>query len=169
MNRLPDRQIDVDDPPRLGRIRRSGDGHVETLAARVGCDKAKLPQEFLQVAHKAWFIDDDVQAAEALRSCRNEVAFSHFADEIERVKGTARDRTGNDVTAIPRTGNSWIMERVTAESSVDDLRRQRERVEKWPSGPTRERVLEALDEWIAQKTLSPHALFSQRLTPAGRR
>lgn len=94
MNRLPDRQIDVDDPPRLDRIRRSGDGHVETLAARVGCDKAKLPQEFLQVAHKAWFIDDDVQAAEALRSCRNEVAFSHCAYEIERVKGTARDCTG---------------------------------------------------------------------------
>jgi hypothetical protein len=61
------------------------------------------------------------------------------------------------------------MERVTAESTVDDLRRQRERVEKWPSGPTRERVLEALDEWIAQKMLSPHALFSRRLTPADRR
>jgi hypothetical protein len=61
------------------------------------------------------------------------------------------------------------MERVTAESTVDDLRRQRERVEKWPSGPTRERVLEALDEWIAQETLSPHALFSRRLTPAARR
>jgi hypothetical protein len=57
----------------------------------VGCDEAKLPQEFLQVAHKAWFIDDDVQAAEALRSCRNEVAFSHCADKIERVKGMARD------------------------------------------------------------------------------
>ena len=89
MNRLPDRQIDVDDPPRLGRIRRSGDGHVETLAVRVGGDEAKLPQEFLQVAHKAWFIDDDVQAAEALRSCRNEVAFSHCAYEIEHVKGSA--------------------------------------------------------------------------------
>jgi hypothetical protein len=37
------------------------------------------------------------------------------------------------------------MERVTAESSVDDLRRQRKRVEKWPSGPTRERVLAAPD------------------------
>jgi hypothetical protein len=46
------------------------------------------------------------------------------------------------------------MERATAESTIDDLRRQRERVEKWPTGPTRERVLEALDEWIAQKTLS---------------
>jgi hypothetical protein len=87
MNRLPDRQIDVDDPPRLGRIRRSGNGHVETLAAGVCCDKAKLPQEFLQVAHKAWFIDDDVQAAEALRSCRNEVAFSHCRDEAAQVKG----------------------------------------------------------------------------------
>jgi hypothetical protein len=61
------------------------------------------------------------------------------------------------------------MEPVTAESTIDDLRRQRERVDKWPSGPTRERVLEALDEWIAQKELSPHALFSRRLTPAGRR
>jgi hypothetical protein len=55
----------------------------------VGCDKAKLPQEFLQVAHKAWFIDDDVQAAEALRSCRNEVAFSfsHCREKTEHVKG----------------------------------------------------------------------------------
>ena len=61
------------------------------------------------------------------------------------------------------------MERVTAESTVDDLRRQRKRVEKWPPGPSRERVLEGLDEWIAQKTLSPHALFSRRLTPATRR
>ena len=86
MNRLPDRQIDVDDPPRLGRVRRSGDGNLETPAARVGGDKAKLPQELLQVADKAWFIDDDVQAAEALRSCRNEVAFSHCAYKIERVK-----------------------------------------------------------------------------------
>jgi hypothetical protein len=61
------------------------------------------------------------------------------------------------------------MGRITAETTVDDLRRQRERVEKWPPGPTRERVLEALDEGIAQKTLSPHALFSRRLTPAARR
>jgi hypothetical protein len=61
------------------------------------------------------------------------------------------------------------MERVTAESTIDDLRRQRERVEKWPTGPTRERTLEALDEWIAQKTLSPLALFSQRFTPTTRR
>jgi hypothetical protein len=60
------------------------------------------------------------------------------------------------------------MERVTAESTVDDLRRQRKRVEKWPPGRTRERVLEALDEWIAQKTLAPHALFSRRLTVVSR-
>ena len=38
-------------------------------------------------------IDDDVQAAVALRSCRNEVALSHCAYEIERVEGTARDVT----------------------------------------------------------------------------
>jgi hypothetical protein len=63
MNRLPDRQIDVDDPPRLGRIRRSGDGHVETLTALVGGDEAERLQKFLQVAHEAWSIDDDVQAA----------------------------------------------------------------------------------------------------------
>ena len=94
MNRLPYRQIDVDDSPRLGRIRRPRDRHRKTLTAGVGGDEAELPQEFLQVAHKAWFIDDDVQAAEALRSCRNEVAFSHCADEIERVKGMARDGTG---------------------------------------------------------------------------
>ena len=60
------------------------------------------------------------------------------------------------------------MERVTPESTVDDLRRQRERVEKWPGGRTRELVLEALDEWIAQKTLSPHALSSQKFTPTPR-
>jgi hypothetical protein len=94
MNRLPDRQIDVDDPPRLGRIRRSGDGHVETLAARVGGDEAKLPQEFLQVAHKAWCIDDDVQAAVTLRSCRNGVAFSHCREKTDPVKG----RTGSSVS-----------------------------------------------------------------------
>jgi hypothetical protein len=68
----------------------------------VGCDKSKLPQEFLQVAHKAWFIDDDVQAAEALRSCRNEVAFSHCAHEIERVKGTARNGTGKPVARLAK-------------------------------------------------------------------
>jgi hypothetical protein len=87
MNRLPDRQIDVDDAPRLGRIRRSGDGHIKTLTARVGGDEAELPQEFLQVAHEAWSIDDDVQAALALRSCRNEVAFSHCREKTDPVKG----------------------------------------------------------------------------------
>jgi hypothetical protein len=45
----------------------------------VGGDEAELPQKFLQVADEAWVIDNDVQAAEALRSCRNEVAFSHCA------------------------------------------------------------------------------------------
>ena len=75
MNRLPDRQIDVDDAPRLGRIRRPRNGHVKTLTARMGGDEAKLPQKLLQVAGKAWSIQDDVQAAVALRSCRNGVAF----------------------------------------------------------------------------------------------
>ena len=93
MNRLPDRQIDVDDAPRLGRIRRPRNGHVKTLTARMGGDEAKLPQKLLQVAGKAWSIDDDVQAAVALRSCRNGVAFSHCAYEIDRVKGMARDGT----------------------------------------------------------------------------
>ena len=62
MNRLPDRQIDVDNPPRLGRVRRPRDGHVKTLTARVGGDEAERLQEFLQVADKAWSIDDDVQS-----------------------------------------------------------------------------------------------------------
>ena len=92
MNRLPNRQIDVDDPPRLGRIPCPRDGHVKTLTARMGGDEAKLPQEFLQVAHKAWCIDDDVQAAVTLRSCRNGVAFSHCREKTERVKG----RWGSD-------------------------------------------------------------------------
>jgi hypothetical protein len=80
----------------------------------VGCDKSKLPQEFLQVAHKAWFIDDDVQAAEALRSCRNEVAFSHCAYEIERVKGTARDCTGKSGPTTGERGarpSTWVAAR----------------------------------------------------------
>jgi hypothetical protein len=63
MNRLPDRQIDLEDPPRLGRIPRSRDGHVKTLAARVGGDEANVPQKFLQVADEAWSVDEDVQAA----------------------------------------------------------------------------------------------------------
>src|SRR5215208_3227155 len=89
MNRLPDRQIDVDDAPRLGRIRRPRNGHVKTFTARMGGDEAKLPQKLLQVAGKAWSIDDDVQAAVALRSCRNGVAFplSHCREKTEHVKG----------------------------------------------------------------------------------
>jgi len=87
MNRLPNRQIDIDDPPRLGRIPRARDGHVKTLTARVGGDEANVLQEFLQVADEAWSIDDDVQAAVALRSCRNEVASSHCGDETAHVKG----------------------------------------------------------------------------------
>jgi hypothetical protein len=63
MNGLPDRQIDVDDPPLLGRIPRPRDGHVKTLTARMGGDEANVPQEVLQVADEAWSIDDDVQAA----------------------------------------------------------------------------------------------------------
>ena len=57
-----------------------------------------------------------------------------------------------------------MVERLTAESTVEDLKRQRKRVERWPRGPTRERVLEALDEWIAQKTLAPNASFARRFT-----
>jgi hypothetical protein len=87
MNRLPDRQIDLEHTPRLGRIARPRDGHVKTLTARVGGDEANVQQEFLQVADEAWSIDEDVQATVALRSCRNEVAFSHCRDEAAHVKG----------------------------------------------------------------------------------
>ena len=87
MDRLPDRQIDVDNPPRLGRIGRPRDGHVKTLTARVGGDKAERLQKFLQVADEAWSIDDDVQAAVTLRSCRNGVAFSHCREKTDPVKG----------------------------------------------------------------------------------
>jgi len=126
MNRLPDRQIDIDDPPRLGRIRRSGDGHVETLAARVGCDKAKLPQEFLQVAHKAWFIDDDVQAAEALRSCRNEVAFSHCRDEAAQVKGQRKAAVQPGAPLDPRKFSYPTLISIDTEQlpSVESARQQ---------------------------------------------
>ena len=99
MNRLPYRQIDVDDSPRLGRIRRPRDGHRKTLTAGVGGDEAELPQEFLQVAHEPWSIDDDVQAAVALRSCRNEVAFSQCRDEAAPVKGK-RPRRCETVRAL---------------------------------------------------------------------
>ncbi len=105
MNRLPDRQIDVEDPPRLGRIRRSRNGHVKTLTARMGGDEAKLLQELLQVAGKAWSIQDDVQAAVALRSCRNGVAslsLSHFREKTEHVKGNERQSVH---PAAPRDAN----------------------------------------------------------------
>ena len=105
MNRLPNRQIDIHDPPRLGRIPRARDGHVKTLTARVGGDEANVLQEFLQVADEAWSIDDDVQAAVALRSCRNEVAFSHCGDETAHVKGAAKDR-GPVRAPLMRTGTS---------------------------------------------------------------
>jgi hypothetical protein len=61
-------------------------------------------------------------------------------------------------------GETVFVERVTAQSTVEELTRQRERVERWPKDPTRERVLEALDEWIAQKTLAPNAPFAPRIT-----
>jgi hypothetical protein len=93
MDRLPNRQIDIDNPPRLGRIGRPRDGHVKTLTARVGGDEAERLQKFLQVADKAWSIDDDVQAAVTLRSCRNGVAFSHCREKTDPVKG----RTGSSV------------------------------------------------------------------------
>ena len=93
MNRLPDRQIDLEDPPRLGRIARPRDGHVKTLTARMGGDEANVPQEFLQVADEAWSIDEDVQAAVALRSCRNEVAFSYCRDEAAHVKGQPKNNS----------------------------------------------------------------------------
>ena len=85
---------------------------------RVGGDEAKLPQEFLQVAHKAWFIDDDVQAAEALRSCRNEVAFSfsHCREKTERVKGVGVGSP--DPTAIDRWGQPLV-----ASTSMSTYRR----------------------------------------------
>src|SRR3954454_6813423 len=52
MNRLPDRQIDVEDAPPLGRIRRPRNGHAKTVTARMGGDEAKLLQKLLQLAGK---------------------------------------------------------------------------------------------------------------------
>ena len=59
----------------------------------MGGDEANVPQEFLQVADEAWSIDEDVQAAVALRSCRNEVAFSYCRDEAAHVKGQAKNNS----------------------------------------------------------------------------
>ena len=116
MNRLPDRQIDVDDAPRLGSILRAGNGHVKTVAARVGGDEAELSQEFLQVADKAWFIDDDVQAAEALRSCRNEVAFSHCAYKSSASRAEAEREHDGALQHLPGTRTLGLFrERATRE------------------------------------------------------
>src|SRR3954454_12001316 len=108
MNRLPDRQIDVDDAPRLGRIRRPRNGHVKTFTAQMGGDEANLPQKLLQVAGKAWSIDDDVQAAVTLRSCRNGVAFPlSLSSENRRRQGAAKQSVhrGHPLT---RTGNRGL-------------------------------------------------------------
>ena len=50
--------------------------------------KPKFLQELLQVDNEAWSIDKYVQAAVALRSGRNRVAFSHCGEEPERVKSS---------------------------------------------------------------------------------
>jgi hypothetical protein len=168
MNRLPDRQIDVDNPPRLGRIRRPRDGHVKTLTARVGGDEAELPQEFLQVADEAWSIDDDVQAAVALRSCRNEVAFSHCRDEAAPVKSSQHDvdeqeqgsrRTFSRKRACLGTPrHSHISQSVT-----------KKRVTGSPPTPSRtfSRAFDSLARsgfWVRSRSLSPNPWMPRRRT-----
>ena len=87
---LPDCEIHVHHAPRLGRIGRAGNGDVEAVTPASDSDKPKFPQEFLQVDHEAWSIDEYVQAAVTLRSGRNGVAFSHCGEEPGRVKSGKR-------------------------------------------------------------------------------
>ena len=67
-----------------------------------------FPQEFLQVNDEAWSIDDDVQAAVALRSCRNGVAYSHCRQESQPVK---RRRVGYHLERVkadtPARRSGW--------------------------------------------------------------
>jgi hypothetical protein len=87
MNCSPDGEIDVHDPPSLTRVGRARYGDVEAVTPPLRGDEAGVPQELLQVADETWSIDNDVQAAVALRSSRNEVAFSYCRQNGSRVKG----------------------------------------------------------------------------------
>jgi hypothetical protein len=96
---LPDGEIHVHYAPRLGRIGRAGNGDVEAVTPASDSDKPKFLQEFLQVENEAWSIDEYVQAAAALRSGRNGVAFSHCGEETGRVK------SGGE--RVPRSATSF--------------------------------------------------------------
>jgi len=74
MNRSPDREIDTHHPPRLARVRRARDGDFEAVTPSLRSDEASVQQELLEVADEPWSVDEDVQAAWALRSGRNGVA-----------------------------------------------------------------------------------------------
>jgi hypothetical protein len=87
----------------------------------VGGDKAKLPQEFLQVAHKAWSIDDDVQAAEALRSCRNEAA---PAEGVEAGSGNPR-RVGGVAVVVEETFACSRLVRIGSRGQQEGSRKMR--------------------------------------------
>jgi hypothetical protein len=93
----------------------------DLVAARVGGDKAKLPQEFLQVAHKAWSIDDDVQAAEALRSCRNEAA---PAEGVEAGSGNPR-RVGGVAVVVEETFACSRLVRIGSRGQQEGSRKMR--------------------------------------------
>jgi hypothetical protein len=62
MNRLPDGEVHVYDPPSLERVGRARDGDIKAVTPPSCRDEANVPQELLQVDNEAWSIDEDVQS-----------------------------------------------------------------------------------------------------------
>ena len=110
MNCLPDGEVHVHDPLCLRRVGRAGDGHVQAVLPPSGSDNPEVLQEFLQVGNEAWSIDEYVQAAVALRSGRNGVAFSHCGEERPRVKSCTQLARGE---SDPSGGSSPTAEEAT--------------------------------------------------------
>jgi len=73
---LPGSEIDVHFAARLSFIRRARDAHDELVRPSAFGGAASLPQELLQADQLIGVADVDVQAAMALGSGRNRVAFS---------------------------------------------------------------------------------------------
>jgi hypothetical protein len=73
---LPGSEVDVNFTACLGFTRRARDVHDELMRPSTFGGAARLPQELLQAEDQIGVADVDVQAAVALGSCRNRVAFS---------------------------------------------------------------------------------------------